>query len=71
MTLHRLPGCDDEERFFDVTVLLPVTLRFWADNEQEAKEQWTDCTIEIQGPMHSFSVGFPETLSVKEVEAMT
>ena len=60
-----MPDCDDT--FYDVTVLLPVTLRFWASNEDEAMAQYKDIEMQILGSMQSFSVGFPETFSVEEV----
>ncbi len=53
--------------FYDVTVLLPVCIRYWAESEQDARDQFRDTAIELTGPMQSFSVGFPESITVKEV----
>lgn len=50
------------DNFIDVTV--PVIIRFWAGSNTDALAQLSDCEIEIQGPMHSFSVGFPECKEV-------
>ena len=63
--VHPIPDCD--AGFYDVVLLLPVTVRFWAANEREAREQWMDTEMQLMGPMHSFSIGFPETVEVKQV----
>ncbi len=63
-------GCDDinpDNRHFDVTFLLPVTLRFWAEDEASAREQFTDVSMEVMGPQIASSTGFLENLIVKEV----
>ena len=46
-----------EDKFVDVE--FPVTVRFWADDITAALEQLSDCEMEISGPMHSYSIGFP------------
>lgn len=64
-------NCDDVDTFYDLTILLPVTVRYWAADEQAAKDQWKDTEIQLLGPMHSFSIGFPESLTIKEVVTAT
>lgn len=58
---------DIPDKFHDVVVVLPITIRYWAVDEQAAREQFNDTELTVTGPMHSFSVGFPESLVVKEV----
>lgn len=60
-------GCDDVDAFYDVTFLLPVTVRYWAATEQAAKDQFKDTQVQLVGPMQNYSIGLPQNLSIKEV----
>ncbi len=57
-----------DDVLYEVSVSLPVVLRFWAADETGAMELYGQCHPRIEGPMQSFSVGFPIDLKVTEVE---
>ncbi len=64
-----LPSCDeDHDIYYDVDVLLPVKLRFWARDAAEAQEQFTDTEITLSGPQITSSVGFPQSIVITKVE---
>ena len=74
MTLHHLPGCDDEERHYDVVLQVPVTLRLLARNEAEAEKRayakFVDREAKTLLPLlagEMLSVGFPTWEGTKEV----
>lgn len=56
-------------RVFDVTQLVPVTTRVWADDEAEAQTTGIAYPMKFlpTGNVIAVSVGFPESIEVKEV----
>ena len=76
MTLHHLPGCDDEERHYDVILQLPVTLRLLARNEAEAEQRAYAAVMSREAktliPLvagERLTVGFPMWEGTKQVES--
>lgn len=59
-------------RVFDVTQLVPVTTRVWAEDEAKAQLAALEIRVTAQAARGSdivaISVGFPDSYSVKEVE---
>ena len=54
--------------FYDVQVLLPVTVRVWAESEADARQKYARIPLQVSAQMgHSVCVGFPETMQVSEV----
>ena len=63
--------CDDinpDDTHYDVTLMLPVTLRFWAADEASAREQFSDVEMTVTGPQISSSTGFPQDIVIKQVD---
>lgn len=63
-------NCDeDHDTYHDVTLLVPITLRFWARDAAEAQDQFSDTEITLTGPQISSGVGFPQSIVITKVEA--
>ena len=57
--------------WYEVTMKLPITLRFWADSEVEASKEAMRTRFYCTVPRSRYSSGFPEGMEVKEIKEPT
>ena len=57
-------------KFWDVTVYLPVTVRLWAEDEEDARRKYARVPLRVTAPVgeSSICVGWPESMAVSAVE---
>ncbi len=68
MTLLPFPGAENcDDKLFEVTVLSPVSYRIWAPNAEAAKRRAAILRPAVQSD-EPVCVGFPQEITVKEIE---